>query len=264
MLEIILVIVVLIFIVAGMNFVRQANDEDKARRMKGKTERKKRKAKEKGDEGEWRVQRAIEKVSRGRGRLLNDVVLKDKDGKSYQIDHIFINWNGVWVIETKNWSGRIYGSDEQKEWTQVLAYGNEKHRLYNPVKQNLTHLYKISPLLGKKVMIIPLVVFVDADLRGVSSKYTCHISQLPSFLQQNYGFSLTEKEIEECYQKLLWWQAKSGVTSEEHSRIQESKQEGIKQGICPNCGGTLIERTSQNGAFYGCSNFPQCRFTMKK
>ena len=47
-----------------------------------------RKAKEKGDEGEWRVHRAIEKVSHGRGRLLNDVVLKDKDGKSYQIDHI--------------------------------------------------------------------------------------------------------------------------------------------------------------------------------
>lgn len=220
-------------------------------------------AKQIGQKGEQTVKEVLISNSRSGSRLLNDVVLKDKKGESYQIDHIFINWNGIWIIETKNWSGNIYGTDEQNEWTQVLAYGNEKHRHYNPVKQNLTHVRKITPLLGSNVKIIPLTVFVDADIRGVTSKHTCHIRQLPFILYKNYGETLTEAEIETYYQKILRGKEKSNVTSEEHSQKVEEKNERIKKGYCPRCGGELIKKEGKYGSFYGCSGFPQCRFTLK-
>ena len=257
MLEFILVCIVLALIIGGVVFVRGSNDVIRE-------DIRKEKAIKKGEEGERRVQREIEKNMYIGTYLLNDVVLIDKEGKSYQIDHIFINRNGIWIIETKNWAGRIYGSDEQKEWTQVLAYGKEKHRHYNPVKQNFSHVYKISPLLGRNVPVIPLVVFVDADLQGVMSNYVCHIKQLSVMLQQNYGTELTEKEREECYKKLLFYQEKGGVTSEEHSQKMKEKKEGIQQGICPNCGARLVERQGVNGVFYGCSRYPHCHFTINK
>ncbi|MBR2303349.1 MAG: topoisomerase DNA-binding C4 zinc finger domain-containing protein, partial [Clostridia bacterium] len=38
----------------------------------------------------------------------------------------------------------------------------------------------------------------------------------------------------------------------------------LKKNICPRCGGALTERDGKYGVFYGCSNFPKCKFTMKK
>lgn len=37
--------------------------------------------------------------------------------------------------------------------------------------------------------------------------------------------------------------------------------EKIKSGICPKCGGHLVKRNGKYGTFYGCSNYPKCRFT---
>lgn len=34
--------------------------------------------------------------------------------------------------------------------------------------------------------------------------------------------------------------------------------------ICPECGGELVERKGPYGAFYGCSNYPQCYYMKKK
>ena len=217
-----------------------------------------------GAKGEALVAKKLNRYKNENDRLLNDVVLLDSKGESYQIDHIFINKNGIWIIETKNWSGRIYGSDEQKEWTQVLAYGKEKHRHYSPVKQNLTHVNKILKVLKGKTAIIPLVVFVSADISNVQSGYVCTLDNLPRMVERNYGFYLTPQEIEKYYQTILSCQEKCSVTSEEHSIIREEKQRGLDKGICPNCGGKLTERQGQSGAFYGCSNFPKCRFTINK
>ena len=42
--------------------------------------------------------------------------------------------------------------------------------------------------------------------------------------------------------------------------IDKNKGELFNSGYCPNCGGKLVERESQYGAFWGCSNYPHCRF----
>lgn len=224
----------------------------------------KKQAQKRGVEGERKVARKLSKCDTKTSRLLNDVVFLDEKGESYQIDHIFINENGIWIIETKNWAGRIYGTDEQKEWTQVLAYGKEKNRMYSPVKQNLTHAFKVQKILKGRVPILPLVVFVSADISNVKSGYVCDIDNLPRMVRRNYGFHLTPQEIEQYYQTLVYYQSQCCISSEEHSRKREQKQKGLKRGICPNCSGKLVERVGQNGAFYGCSNYPKCHFTIKK
>lgn len=75
-------------------------------------------------------------------------MIVSNNGNTTQIDHIVINPRGVFVIETKNYSGEIYGSENQREWTQVLAYGNVKNKLYNPLKQNATHVYNVKRIVG--------------------------------------------------------------------------------------------------------------------
>ena len=101
----------------------------------------------KGERGENRVAKILGDTISGEQYVINDLLFQDENGQSCQIDHIFINKFGIWVIETKNYTGNIYGQENQREWTQVLAYGNEKNKFYNPIKQNATHIYHLSNYL---------------------------------------------------------------------------------------------------------------------
>ena len=54
---------------------------------------------------------------------------------------------------------------------------------------------------------------------------------------------------------------------EQHKRNVKNKQyeteRSIYRGYCPRCGGELVLRQGQYGSFYGCSNYPKCKFTIK-
>lgn len=97
--------------------------------------------------GEWFVKLSLGSEIPNEKYVINNLLLYN-NSKSHQIDHIVIRKTGVFVIETKNYSGRIYGQNNQKKWTQVLAYGREKHQFYNPVLQNKSHIYALSKILG--------------------------------------------------------------------------------------------------------------------
>lgn len=42
--------------------------------------------------------------------------------------------------EVKDYSGWLFGNEKQRYWTQVLNYGKEKYRFYNPIMQNAGHI----------------------------------------------------------------------------------------------------------------------------
>ena len=52
-------------------------------------------------------------------RRLHNVTLNTPDGTT-QIDHVFLSPYGIFVLETKNMSGWIFGSEKQPQWTQKL------------------------------------------------------------------------------------------------------------------------------------------------
>ena len=107
----------------------------------------------KGKRGEIIVSKILHKLD---GTVYDDYMLIDENNISHQIDHIFINASGIYVIETKNYAGRIYGNDNQNQWTQVLAYGKAKNNFYNPIKQNYTHIIALKKFFRKRVFIYAL------------------------------------------------------------------------------------------------------------
>lgn len=79
-----------------------------------------------GDAGESKVAKILGETVPGEQYVINDLLFTDKSGHSCQIDHIYINKYGIWVIETKNYSGMIYGNENQRTWTQVLRTATKK------------------------------------------------------------------------------------------------------------------------------------------
>ena len=117
----------------------------------------------KGAEGEKAVAREIKRHHSG--SLLNDIILLNNN--SYcQIDHILVTNSAVYVIETKNYSGYILGSEEGTRWT--VMYGKSKYGLYSPLKQNETHVNRIRKLIGNEVRVIPIVIFTDERCKFAS------------------------------------------------------------------------------------------------
>lgn len=218
----------------------------------------------KGEIGEAKVNRKLNPIlfNKVEHRQINNLTLVDKSGKTHQIDHIEIRENGIFCIETKNYIGWIFGSENQEKWTQTL-YNGEKNNFYNPIKQNNSHVYHLSLALEKKYKINSLVVMVNNNSGNIDSEKVVDLNNLKTYLKEFYdGTHYTTDQMDEIYNELLKIN-NTQISKKEHIENIKKTQEEIRQGICPRCGGKLIERNSQYGKFYGCSNYPRCKFILK-
>jgi hypothetical protein len=108
--------------------------------------------------------------------------------KSTQLDNLLITNKGVYVIEVKNYSGRIYGDQNQDQWYQTIRYDNKrkgkrgktytkthiaKNSFFNPIKQNLIHVNAIKSYIEslKGLPLFNIVVFTNqSDLSNLEMK----------------------------------------------------------------------------------------------
>lgn len=74
-----------------------------------------------------------------KGKILRNVYIPKDNGETSEIDVVYITQKGIFVIESKNFSGWIFGDDKSAYWTASLPNG-KKNRFYSPVKQNETHM----------------------------------------------------------------------------------------------------------------------------
>ena len=215
----------------------------------------------KGIYGEFKIKCKIGKTKPNVQYVFNNykVIV---DGKSSQIDHIVVNKNGVFVIETKNYAGRIYGNDNQLEWTQVLVYGKVKNKFYNPVKQNNTHIYQLSTFLPKNTNMKSIIVFVNNNIKFVQSNNVFATHQLKMALRTNYGKVYSQEEMLEIV-RCLEANRNNTLSNRKHVKNINEMQREISNNICPRCHSELVLRKGQYGNFYGCSNYPKCKFKKK-
>ena len=86
----------------------------------------------------WKLDRAVY-------RRLHNVTLDTADGTT-QIDHVFISPFGIFVLETKNMSGWIFGGEKQPQWTQKIY--RRTYKFQNPLRQYYKHLKALEATLG--------------------------------------------------------------------------------------------------------------------
>lgn len=220
----------------------------------------------KGAIGENRVARKLNLLPQNQYRLINNVLIKTNNGSS-QIDHVLVSVYGIFVIETKNYKGIIYGGEFSDQWTKNV-YGN-KYKFFNPLKQNYGHIMVLSELLRlDKNMFIPIVVFSDeAKLRLDVKQAVVNISNLNYVIGQYKVPRFQENKLDEIVSIIQSNNIDSKENRKEHVQQVKgqvnAKKTKIKMNICPRCGGQLVKRSGKYGKFIGCSNYPSCRYTAK-
>lgn len=116
----------------------------------------------KGFSGEMRVHISTKiHLDKAKYHVLRNVILPTADGTT-QIDHIIVSSYGVFVIETKNMKGWIFGGPRQRMWTQKIFKFTKQFQ--NPLHQNYKHVKTLKSILAlNDRQIFSVVVFVGSS-----------------------------------------------------------------------------------------------------
>lgn len=227
-------------------------------------------ARRRGDWTESKVAKQLAKLPKDKYIVLNDLMLPTSYGTT-QLDHVVLSLYGVYVIETKNYTGTLIGNEKSEQWEQNI--NGFMYKTANALRQNKAHISAVRShaSVQANVPIHNIVVFANATkfdifheegeviyineliptimrLRSVEPFYTQEQVQIKANL-------LLEKNITDPELRKQHNQAANAAKYERRAKIES--------GICPRCGGQLVIREGKYGQFYGCSNYPKCDFNVK-
>ena len=134
-----------------------------------------------GKSGERFVSKKLFDLDPNKYTVLNDLMLPSEGNTSTtQLDHVVVSNFGIFVIETKNFEGWIFGNAYHKQWTQVIYH--YKKRFYNPLYQNYAHTKALEILLRPfypKLPIVGFVAFPSAEKLEISGTTAVgHVSDI--------------------------------------------------------------------------------------
>lgn len=195
-------------------------------------------------------------------RRFHDVIIPSKNGTT-QIDHLLVSPYGLFIVETKNIKGWIFGSENQSKWTQSI-YGNN-FTFQNPLRQIFRQKKILSEYLHVDESIIHTVVFFVGNCQFLTNVPANVInSGLGRYVKQFVIEFLSSEEINRIVEKLERHVTEPFLTTRDHVRSLRERHSSTT--VCPKCGSNLVERTAKKGpnagsTFLGCENYPRCRFT---
>ena len=157
---------------------------------------------------------------------LNGITLPRDNGGSTQIDHIIVSVYGIFVIETKNYKGWIYGSEKQKQWTQAFPNGS-KFKFQNPLRQNYLHIKTLADLLGLELRYFhSMIAFIGECELKTRDELPEHVltSGMVSYVKKKQDKLLTEGEVTSIVEQIKSNRfTKSWRTNRQHKAYLKDK-----------------------------------------
>ena len=142
----------------------------------------------KGMMGEYFVKKQLEKLAEKYKGIFYHNLMFGVGETSTQLDNLLITSKAVYVIEVKNYAGRVYGGQYQDQWYQTIRYDNQrrgrggrtytkthiaKNAFFNPIKQNQIHVNAVKNNLEtvKNLALLNVVVFMNrSNISNVEMK----------------------------------------------------------------------------------------------
>lgn len=223
-----------------------------------------------GGFGEYLTEYAMEHGNiPGRRAVFRNVLVPRSKGPTSEseVDVLMLHEAGIYVMESKNYSGWIFGSEDDEKWTQTLEKGY-KTRFYNPIIQNRSHVKALAAYLG-----IPTELFHSY----IVFSERCELRKVPDdtdtyrILRRHHLVKVLRKDItarERIFDDAKFNGLEAMLSELKTESTDEAKAEHIEQAkrvkageVCPRCGGELVKRRGRYGEFLGCTNYPRCRYT---
>ena len=224
----------------------------------------------KGVLGEWQVNLLIKFfLDKNDYHLIKNVTLPTDTGTT-QIDHIIVSKYGIFVVETKNMKGWIFGSENQKQWTQKIFKHTSKFQ--NPLHQNYKHIKTLEDTLftgsnAKNDSIFSVIIFIGESTFKTKMPENVRFARGGiEYIKSKTEFLFNGEQVTNIIEQIESGRLERGFkTNRQHVKhvknIVEDKSD-IKS--CAKCGSDMVLRIDTKGRnagnqFLGCSAFPRCR-----
>jgi len=225
--------------------------------------------------GEWQVNLLIKFfLNKKDYHLIKNVTLptltnRDVDGKEQgttQIDHIIVSKYGIFVVETKNMKGWIFGSENQKQWTQQIF--KHKSKFQNPLHQNYKHVKTLEACLRiKSNAIFSVIIFIgNSTFKTTMPENVTFARGGINYIKSKTDVVLNGQEVANVIEQVESGRLdRSFKTDRQHVKhVKEIVKEKANIKSCSKCGAGMVLRKASKGKnagneFWGCSAFPKCR-----
>ena len=176
----------------------------------------------KGEAGEMVVSYFLDKLDKSKYFVINDIILKLND-RTTQIDHIVVSCYGIFVIETKNWTGSIYGGSKKEFIYQYL--GGVKYTHQNPFKQNIGHIKFLKDVLSSypNLKYISIVAFGGYSKRKINGDTSIKISEIVDTIEEYKEEVISEIDRDLVHTKLKSLKIEGDKYKEEHVENMRTK-----------------------------------------
>ena len=197
--------------------------------------------------GEWSERRVVLRLLKmgiNPKAIFHDLYIQKPNGEYTQVDVAVATKAGIIVFEVKDYSGWIFGNEHQKYWTQLLAYGKEKHRFYNPVMQNSGHIQAIRQCLQQNPdtpIYYVIVFFGSSEFKDV----TCNA---------NNTFIIYPRSIQQVVSEILM---QPNANFGNKYEIMNLFTKAVQNGNNP----MIVSSQINSAAYYG-RNTPQSTYTI--
>lgn len=151
--------------------------------------------------------------------IFNNIIIPSTYNGSSQIDHLVISKFGIFVIESKDYSGWIFGSKDHEHWTQVMAGGNSKIPFPNPMRQNWSHIMSLKALLPfiPEDAFYNIVVFTNsAEIKTEPIENVILIDDLILSIQKYTDTQISDDNVYHAIGKLSHLFQVEDISPEEH------------------------------------------------
>ncbi|MED4532933.1 nuclease-related domain-containing protein [Metabacillus fastidiosus] len=192
-----------------------------------------------GEIGEYKINIQLDQLPKDY-KYLSDIIIPNSKAKSgySQIDHIVLTPYAVFVIETKNYQGTIYGGRDRRTWSV-----NGKFKMLNPFHQNYGHISALKSIIPiDSSNIVSMISFtkrctfkIDTELRNIQSNelivYDIELSEFISrklniLKYQNESSVYSNIEIEQIHQQIEQANIVDTKIRERHVQLLKSNVDG--------------------------------------
>ena len=154
-----------------------------------------------GRRGETAATNAIKSVLHDGDLLFTNVEISF-EGKPAELDNVVVNNLGVFIIEVKNYKGRLYGNEDDYEWKKYKddGYGNTFEKdVKNPIKQVKRQVYILAKYLdyyGSRVWVEGYALLVQGNSPVQSTYILSSIDDIDRAIHTPGRNRLTKKQVE--------------------------------------------------------------------
>lgn len=185
--------------------------------------------------GEYLIYKNLKIYEKNGGKFLFNCYLPKENNATTEIDVLLICQDGIFVFESKNYSGWIFGNEKAKTWTQTLPQGrgkSHKESFLNPIIQNKLHIKWLENIVGDNIPLYSIIVFserctlkkIDINSSNIRVIKRDHITETVKAISKEQRSKLSAAQITSLYKKLYPYTQISDSKKQQHiANIQKNK-----------------------------------------